>query len=91
MIVNRIWQWHFGVGLSPTPSDFGVMGTAPSHPDLLDWLARRFIADGWSLKKLQRLIVTSAAYQAASGPFDQGWTPAEIQCRRSNLGRVGGR
>ena len=55
------------------------MGTAPSHPDLLDWLARRFIADGWSLKNLQRLIVTSAAYQAACGPFDKGWTPAEIQ------------
>ncbi len=68
-MVNRIWQQHFGVGLVATASDFGRLGEPPSHPELLDWLARRFIGDGWRLKPLQRLIVTSAAYrQAAAHP-----------------------
>lgn len=76
-ITNRIWQWHFGVGLSPTPSDFGQMGTSPDHPELLDWLARRFAADGYSFKKMHRLLVTSRAYKTASGPRDAGWTADE--------------
>ena len=68
-MVNRIWQQHFGVGLVATASDFGRLGEPPSHPELLDWLARRFIGDGWRLKPLQRLIVTSATYrQAAAHP-----------------------
>jgi len=79
VIVNRLWQWHFGAGLSTTPSDFGAMGTAPTHPELLDWLARRFVADGWSFKKMHRLLVTSAAYQTASGPLDHGWTAEETK------------
>jgi hypothetical protein len=63
VIVNRVWQQHFGKGLVATSSDFGRLGEAPSHPELLDWLARRFVADGWRLKPLHRLIVTSAAYR----------------------------
>jgi hypothetical protein len=63
VIVNRVWQWHFGEGLVRTPSDFGVMGAAPTHPELLDWLAATFIENGWSLKKLHHLIVTSSAYR----------------------------
>lgn len=66
VIVNRIWQQHFGRGLVETSSDFGRLGTPPSHPELLDWLASRFMADGWSLKKLHRLILTSATYRQSS-------------------------
>ncbi len=62
-IVNRVWHWHFGRGLVATPSDFGRMGSLPSHPELLDWLASRFLESGGSLKALHRLIVTSAVYR----------------------------
>jgi hypothetical protein len=63
VMVNRVWQGHFGTGLVDTPSDFGRMGAKPSHPELLDWLAREFIRGGWSIKHLQRLIVLSATYR----------------------------
>jgi hypothetical protein len=66
VIVNRVWQHHFGEGLVRTPSNFGKTGDPPSHPELLDWLAAEFIRDGWSLKKLHRRIVLSAAYQQSS-------------------------
>jgi hypothetical protein len=66
VIVNRVWGWHFGRGLVTTASDFGLQGEPPSHPELLDWLASRFIADGWSLKKLHRLIMQSHVYQQAA-------------------------
>lgn len=66
VIVNRIWQYHFGQGIVGTASDFGRLGDLPSHPELLDWLAQRFIEDGWSLKNLHRLVVTSATYQQSS-------------------------
>jgi hypothetical protein len=66
--VNRIWMHHFGAGLVRTPSDFGLRATPPSHPELLDWLAQRFIADGWSMKKLHRLLMLSAVYQQSSDP-----------------------
>ncbi|MBC7852323.1 MAG: PSD1 domain-containing protein [Pirellulaceae bacterium] len=70
VIVNRLWGYHFGVGLVRTPSDFGFQGGAPSHPELLDWLADQFVhpADGtaWSLKRIQRLIVLSSAYRQSS-------------------------
>lgn len=66
VIVNRIWQQHFGRGLVETTSDFGHLGTPPSHPELLDWLAQRFMADGWSFKKLHRLILTSATYRQST-------------------------
>ena len=66
VMVNRIWQHHFGRGLVPTPSDFGTRGEAPSHPELLDWLAREFIRNGWSVKTMHRLILTSSAYRQSS-------------------------
>ncbi len=66
VIVNRIWQGHFGRGVVGTPSDFGVMGESPSHPELLDWLATELQRLGWSMKRLQRLILTSSVYRQAS-------------------------
>jgi hypothetical protein len=63
VIVNRVWQHHFGEGLVRTPSDFGVMGEKPTHPELLDWLARWFMGHGWSIKQLNRLILESNAYR----------------------------
>jgi mono/diheme cytochrome c family protein len=63
VFVNRIWQQHFGVGIVATANDFGFAGAQPTHPELLDWLALRFISDGWSTKDLHRLIVTSATYR----------------------------
>jgi hypothetical protein len=66
--VNRVWLHHFGRGIVPTPENFGASGLPPSHPELLDWLAREFISSGWNVKQLQRLILTSAAYRQASSP-----------------------
>jgi mono/diheme cytochrome c family protein len=66
VIVNRVWQQHFGKGLVATPNNFGKMGARPTNPELLDWLATWFIDNGWSLKKLHELIITSTAYQQAS-------------------------
>ncbi len=63
VIVNRIWQAHFGEGLVRTPNDFGVMGERPTHPELLDYLANYFVDNGWSIKKLHRLILQSSAYR----------------------------
>src|SRR5262249_46846111 len=65
VIVNRVWQWHFGEGLVRTPSNFGMLSEPPSHPRLLDWLTARFVADGWCLKTLHRRIMRSAAYRRA--------------------------
>lgn len=67
VFVNRVWKWHFGAGLVETPSDFGAMGERPSHPELLEDLASRFAANGWSAKWLHREIMLSAAYTQASG------------------------
>lgn len=66
VMVNRVWQHHFGRGLVNSPSDFGVMGAAPTNQALLDWLAKSFIEQGWSLKTLHRLIVMSATYRQQS-------------------------
>ena len=63
VIVNRLWQHHFGQGLVSTPSDFGTQGARPSNPELLDWLARQLISGGWKLKPIQKLIMTSATYR----------------------------
>jgi hypothetical protein len=68
VMVNRLWQHHFGQGLVATPSDFGANGARPSHPELLDWLATQFVSGGWRIKALHRLMVTSAAYRQASRP-----------------------
>ena len=70
VIVNRVWQWHFGVGIVPTPSNFGKLGQPPTHPELLDHLATRFVAEGWSIKKLHREIMLSATYQLSSAADD---------------------
>ena len=71
VFVNRVWRWHFGRGLVRTTDNFGLLGELPSHPELLDWLARRFIADGWSVKALHRLILNSETYQQSSIPDPQ--------------------
>ncbi len=73
VMVNRVWLGHFGRGLIGTPSDFGLRGELPSHPELLDWLSATFMEQGWSLKKLHRLIATSATYQQASD-----WKPSSV-------------
>lgn len=67
VMVNRVWQFHFGRGLVKTPNDFGVRGVPPTHPELLDHLATQFLRGGWSLKSLHRLIMLSAIYQQATG------------------------
>lgn len=72
VIVNRTWMHHFGFGLVRTPSDFGFRGDQPTHPELLDYLAVKFVKEGWSLKKLHRLIMTSAAYRQTSADNDAG-------------------
>ena len=66
VMVNRLWQHHLGVGIVATPSDFGRNGKRPTHPDLLDWLAREFVTQGYSLKAMHRLIMTSQAYRRSS-------------------------
>lgn len=68
VIVNRLWQFHFGTGIVDTPSDFGANGTAPTHPELLDWLAQELIDHNWSLKHIHRLILSSNTYQQTSQP-----------------------
>ncbi|MBK9168612.1 MAG: PSD1 domain-containing protein [Bryobacterales bacterium] len=68
VMVNRIWQFHFGRGLVPTASDFGVRSGRPSHPELLDWLATEFVRQGWSVKAMHRLIMNTAAYRRSAAP-----------------------
>jgi Protein of unknown function (DUF1553) len=79
VLVNRVWQWHFGTGIVNTANDFGVNGGRPSHPELLDWLASEFVEPSnpmdsrpwaWSIKHLHRLIVMSSTYRQASRNFD---------------------
>ena len=72
VMVNRIWHHHFGRGIVTTPSNFGRMGALPSNPELLDWLATEFVREGWSVKKMHRLILTSAAYRMASSFYRGG-------------------
>jgi hypothetical protein len=73
VIVNRLWHWHFGSGLVRTPNDFGMQGSRPTHPDLLDWMALELIKHDWSLKSLHRLIVTSASYQQETSESPNSW------------------
>ena len=84
VFVNRAWRWHLGRGLVRTTDNFGLLGEPPSHPALLDWLARRFIRDGWSIKSLHRLIVLSNTYQQAT-------TAGEETLRRDPENRLFGR
>ena len=69
VFVNRLWQQHFGQGLVDTPNDFGLAGSRPSHPELLDWLAAEFVRGGWSVKHLHRTVLLSAAYRQAVEPM----------------------
>ena len=80
VLVNRVWQYHFGQGLVETPSDFGVNGASPSHPELLDWLASEFIADGWSIKDLHRRILLSETYRQ-SNAIDPDSQRIDNDCR----------
>ena len=68
MIVNRIWQHHFGEGIVGTPNNLGKMGKRPTHPELLDWLAAHFMEHGWSVKEMHRVMMLSAAYQRSGKP-----------------------
>jgi len=72
VLVNRVWQHHFGDGLVRSPDNFGQLGERPTHPELLDYLARKFIRDGWSIKKLHRLLLLSSVYQQSSSTQDSG-------------------
>ncbi len=105
MIVNRVWQRHFGRGIVPTPDDFGAMGQPPSHPELLDWLAEEFMRQGWSLKALDRLLVLSSTYRMsgqaapaalAADPENRLWhhmprRRIEAECIRDAVLAVSGR
>ena len=71
VMVSRIWNHHFGQGVVRTPSNFGKMGAAPSHPELLDWLATEFVRQKWSVKQMHRLIMTSQAYPMSSAFYDR--------------------
>ena len=66
VMVNRVWQYHFGTGIVSTPSDFGHRGGAPTHPELLEWLSTEFMDNGWSVKKLHKLIMTSSVYRQST-------------------------
>ncbi len=66
VMVNRVWRWHFGRGIVPTPDNFGLLGTNPTHPELLDWLANNFIQSNWSIKDLHKTIMFSNTYKQAS-------------------------
>lgn len=79
VIVNRIWQYHFGTGLALNSSDFGKLGEPPSHPELLDWLTSRFLSSGWEFKPMHRRIVTSATYQQKSHDDTKAGPPKKWQ------------
>ena len=70
VLANRLWQFHFGTGIVATPNDFGYMGERPTHPELLDWLAKRLLTEGWRLKSMHKLIVTSQTYRQSSAYRD---------------------
>lgn len=92
VIVNRLWHWHFGRGIVDTPSDFGLGGGEPSHPELLDWLAARLKQEEWSLKSIHRLILLSTAYRQQSRyPFDSPGVAVDANNRllwRQNSRRI---
>ncbi|MCI0685158.1 MAG: PSD1 and planctomycete cytochrome C domain-containing protein [Gemmataceae bacterium] len=84
VLVNRVWKHHFGEGIVRSPDDFGVLGQAPTHPELLDYLALEFVRNGWSLKKLHKLMVLSATYQQASSPKASNASLGGRPSRRAN-------
>jgi hypothetical protein len=90
VFVNRLWQHHFGRGIVATPNDFGKFGTAPTHPELLDWLASEFVAGGWRIKHLHRLILLSNTYRMSSRASEAGLKldPANQLFWRFNMRRL---
>jgi hypothetical protein len=90
VMVNRLWQHHFGRGIVPTPNDFGKLGEPPTHPELLDWLARDFVAGGWKMKRLHKLILTSSTYRMSSKGNDRALRldPANTLFWRFNMRRL---
>jgi hypothetical protein len=90
VMINRIWQHHFGEGFVPTPDDFGMMSEPPSHPELLDYLAQNFMTNGWSIKKIHRLILLSSTYQESSmnNPRYDQIDPGNRLLWRANIRRL---
>ncbi len=90
VMVNRLWQWHFGRGIVGTPSNFGQLGERPTHPELLDYLAARFVASGWSIKAMHREIMLSKVYQLSSNADakPQSVDPDNRLLWRANRGRL---
>ena len=90
VLVNRVWMHHFGRGIVATPGDFGLQGERPTHPELLDWLASELVDGGWRLKRLHKLIMTSAAYRQASArnPTHDAADPENRLVARQNLRRL---
>jgi hypothetical protein len=90
VMVNRLWQFHFGRGIVASPSDFGSRCVGPSHPELLDWLATEFVVQGWSLKQMHRLIMTSSVYRQAStaSPEATRQDPENVYLSHSNRHRL---
>jgi Protein of unknown function (DUF1553)/Protein of unknown function (DUF1549)/Planctomycete cytochrome C len=90
VMVNRLWQHHFGRGIAPSSSDFGKLGEQPTHPELLDWLAAEFMSQGWSLKTMHRMMVMSQAYRMSSEPSSASLEtdPQNIQLWRYPMRRL---
>jgi Protein of unknown function (DUF1553)/Protein of unknown function (DUF1549)/PA14 domain/Planctomycete cytochrome C len=90
VMVNRLWQHHFGRGIVPTPNDFGKFGEMPTHQELLDWLATEFVAKGWKIKEMHKLLMTSNAYRMSSRANDKGMKadPANMLFWRYNMRRL---
>lgn len=88
VMVNRVWQHHFGEGLVRTSNNFGKLGTPPTHPELLDWLAAEFIRSGWSVKHLHRVILQSAAWQRTATPVQPGKDPDNLLLAHQNRRRL---
>src|SRR5205814_5124991 len=85
-----LWQHHFGRGIVPTPNDFGKLGEPPTHPELLDWLAREFMAGGWKMKRMHKLLMTSSVYRMSSKGNAQALRldPANTLFWRFNMRRL---
>jgi hypothetical protein len=92
VLVNRLWQHHFGRGIVATANDFGVRGERPTHPELLDWLATEFVASGWSIKHMHKLMLLSATYQqaVAANPQSRAKDPTNALFGRMNRFRLEG-
>lgn len=90
VMVNRVWQFHFGRGIVATPSNYGQLGERPTHPELLDYLAASFVEDGWSVKKLHKRILLSSTYQLAAENVEANMSkdPANVYLWRANLRRL---